>query len=125
MAVLDRPLRKVAATLIKRFGARLEYRRIVQGAYDSVAGRRVQTVTRVPDVPATVGQAQQDLYGTAVKAGDWIVDIAALDLSHNDVLFAPTTNDVIVVDNTALRVMSMVPVYSGDEVALYKLVARR
>lgn len=119
MGVLDRPLRRVASSLVSTFGASIVYRAVTRGTYNTETGKR-ETTTTDYSVRAVVGRVRQDLFGTVIKAGDWRVQIAALSLP-----VTPSTNDVMVVNGESLRIMQIDPVYSGDQVATYTVVGRR
>ena len=119
MAVLDKPMRKVALQLIRKFGASIVYRKITRGTYDTSAGTVPEATQDFP-IKGIVDRVRETVVGTNLKAGDWRITIAALAIPAE-----PTTNDLIIFGVETLRVLAVWPTYSGDQAASYQIHARR
>jgi hypothetical protein len=68
----------------------------------------------------TVGKYLKAEIGDTVRVEDIPVLIPALGLTS-----APTTADRLIMDTKVYEIVSIKPVYSGEEVAAYRLQARR
>lgn len=126
MATLDTPLRKVARTVIGRFGKTMTLRR------PATAGGTYNTATLAVDVGAGADTDQSvkgvvESYSAGersatVLAGDLKVTIAATD---SGLTTTPSTKDRLVIDSVVYQIVSVESVMSGDYPAAYTLQVRR
>ena len=125
MGVLDGPARSVSAQLIRRFGRRVVLRFVPEATYDPGARATVDEPAAELAVSALFESYRADAPALA-EGADYTVTIAAADVDTLGAPFrAPTTRDLVIVDGAELRILHVDPVYSGDQVALYRLHVRR
>lgn len=117
---LDAPLRAVAKTLMRQFGAEglIEY--VQTGGYDTTTGLASSSAPLTATVNGIIesfGNAEID--GTLVKRGDLKWTIAAKDVDR------PRINDLVTIDAVRYTVQSVRSEWSGEEQALHVLQLRR
>lgn len=130
MAVLDKPLRKAAKVLLKRFGAPVTVKLIDKaGEYNTAQGREPKTTTTVSTyaldtaaVEKGFGQTQGSLGshpGSVRRRVKWLVP--AIDFPVR----APRSNDTITRAGTEHRIVSVLPYETGELAGLYELEIAR
>ena len=118
MTLLDGPIRKVAKTVIDRFGTDVTLRAIGRSTYNVTNGASTQTPTDSP-LKGILSEYNAYEIGDTIKAGDRKLEIAASALSS-----APTTGDQVLVGNGLYRIVRIRIHMSGDQAALYELQLR-
>ena len=116
--VLDRPLRKVAKTLLRKFGAPITVTLINKASeYNTAQGREGQTPTVVSthalDVPSK-GQYQKEP-GAIARQTKWLVP--AIDFTTR----APRSNDTVTRAGKEYRILHVLPYETGELAGLYEL----
>lgn len=120
MGVLDAPLRSVASTLVGQFGRAFTLRRTAT-THDPDTNSVTETHTNytVTGIQEDYNAVERD--GQVVRFGDYRVLLAAQDLS-----ITPTpATDELRDGSTALTIVSVERIYSGEQVAAYRLQVRR
>ncbi len=112
----------LALELINEAGKQVAFKTVSQGAYDAatgkVAGGTVSTFSSKVSPPEAYHQRYID--GDTVQVGD-----VSIMLPSASAGFVPAINTVVTIDGLEWRVVGFNPVYSGEQVALYKLQLRR
>lgn len=124
---LDTPLRKVAQTVLKRFGTDVTFRRVTGAAYNTSTG------TMTPTTADTTVKARIDEYtdrelgfsvatqtAPPVRAGDRKVTVAAADLSYT-----PTVDDRVVIATLVYDIIRVQPQLATDLAAIHIVQVRR
>lgn len=124
MAVLDAPMRALAANLAGTFGTTGTLTR-EGGSYDPdtrevSSSTSTNTITGVIEEPTETEFGQQIGDGGTIRHGDLKFTIEAQGLS---VTPDPET-DTVLLDSITYTLVGVKPVYSGEQVALYTLVIR-
>ncbi len=118
---LDAPLKKVAKSVLDRFGTSTALRRVTSTAYNP-ATRKMAPVTTDIALKGRFFQYtdRQMLANPSIKAGDRGLYIAAADLP------APlVVSDKIVKDGIAYEIVRSEAMQATDEAAMYELQLRR
>lgn len=118
--LLDRPLRKVAQTVLRTFGTNVIIRRVTPGAYNP-ATRVVSPTTGDTTVRGRIDDYTERELRDSVKAGDRKVLIAAADLSYTP----EPQKDKVVIASLEYDVVRVVPDLATDDPAIYTLQVRR
>lgn len=119
MAVLDVPLRRVAKTLLRKFGAPVTVTLIDRASsYNTAQGRESKTQTAVStrafELP-TKGQKAQEQAGSVTRNTKWLVP--AIDFTTR----APGPNDRFKRGGTEYRIAEVVQYDTGELAGLYEL----
>ena len=116
--MLDTVARKIASTMVGKFGQSVTMRQRVTGAFN--------TTTLVPSVSETdytvsaiIGDYAQEEIKGLVKSGDKKVLVAAKDLTP-----VPTVEWEVKIGATWYTIRHVITSYSGDEAAMYEITAR-
>jgi hypothetical protein len=120
MAILDKPLRKVATRLIKQFGTTVTLIRRGAPSYNIQTGTSVESVTEYAVKAVIEDYKARELQEGLVKVGDRKVLIASADLT-----FEPQPSDQIVFDGITHNIISIQQFYSGDQSAIFSCQVRR
>ncbi len=121
-AVLDRPLRRVAKTLLRKFGAPATVTLLdAAGAYNTGTGREPKTPTTVSTHVLDLGKGKQSQSqaGSVTRVKGWLVP--AIDFTTR----APRSNDTITRAGTEFRITEVVPHETGELAGLYELRVAR
>lgn len=118
MSVLDRPLRKVAKTLLRKFGAQVTVTLIdAAGAYNTGSGREPKTPTTVSTHALDLGKGKQGQSrpGSVTRVKGWLVP--AIDFTTR----APRSNDLITRAGVQYRITEVVTYETGELAGLHEL----
>jgi hypothetical protein len=106
--------------VVATFGRALTLRHVTTGEYVPEDGGVAGDSTSDESVTGTVGRYSKSEIGDTIRVEDIPVLIAAKGLTS-----VPTTADRLVIDTKVYEIVSIEPIYSGEEVAAYRLQARR
>ena len=117
--MLDAPLRKVAQSVLGKFGTSVAIRRVTGTAYNTTTG------TMIPTTVDTVVKGRLDEYtdrqlSDTIRAGDRKLTIAAADLT-----IPPTVDDTVVIAMLVYEVVRVVSEQATDLSAIHVLQVRR
>jgi len=118
MTVLDAPLRRVAKSVIDRFGLDVTVQAIARATYNVTTGSATLTTTTT-SLKGVLSEYRAHEIGDRIKAGDRKLSLAASAVSA-----APDTEDRVVIGSAVYRIVDVVSHYSGAEVALYEVQLR-
>lgn len=118
MTALDTKLRSLAVSLLSQYGKTITLSKNTESAYNPATGLS-QNIDISYAVKATV-EAAKVHFGSSdlVQQNDLAVTIAAQGIEP------PASGDSVTIDGLVYRVISVIAVYSGEMVALYKLQVR-
>jgi hypothetical protein len=122
MAVLDRSLRRVAKTLIRKFGAPVTVTLIDKAAdYNTATGRESSTSTVVNTHALDLGKGKQSQSqpGSITRVKGWLVP--AIDFTTRP----PRSNDVVTRAGTQHRITEVVTYETGELAGLHELRVAR
>ena len=115
MALLDAKAKATAKKLLDKFGKSGTYKSVVSGAY--VDGEVVNTVTDYTIKAYISKPTQGEIMSGLADVSDAIILIASSGLR-----VTPTPNDLIVFNERTYSVKRNLEVWSGDDIALHRLV---
>ena len=115
MAALDAKARKTALTLLTKFGKSATYQSVTAGAY--VDGEVIDTVTDYPVNAFITKPTQGEITSGVADISDAVILVAGSGLA-----VMPKAGDVIVFGERSYSVKRNLEVWSGDEIALHRLV---
>ena len=115
MAALDAKARKTALTLLTKFGKSATYQSVTAGAY--VDGEVVDTVTEYAINTFITKPTQGEITSGLADVSDAILLVAGSGLS-----VMPKAGDVVVFAERSYSIKRNLEVWSGDEIALHRLV---
>ena len=115
MALLDAKARKTALTLLNKFGKSATYQSVTPGAY--VDGEVIDTVTDYTVKAFITKPTQGEITSGLADVSDAILLVAGSGLA-----VMPKAGDVIVFSERSYSVKRNLEVWSGDEIALHRLV---
>ena len=115
MAALDAKARKTALTLLTKFGKSATYQSVTAGAY--VDGEVIDTVTDYPVNAFITKPTQGEITSGVADVSDAILLVAGSGLA-----VMPKAGDVVVFSDRSYSVKRNLEVWSGDEIALHRLV---
>jgi len=119
MSVLDAPLTKTAARLIKQFGRDVVLSKITQSAYNPIVGR-VDLSAQDYTVRGLIEEfSYKEKQSSLIQEGDIKLHIAASGLGT-----IPTQKDRVAVDSALYEVVRVESVISGASTALYTVQLR-
>lgn len=116
--MLDAPLRKVAKTVLRKFGTPVTFR-TTAGTYNATTMVLTETDTDVTIKGRLDEYTDRELQGT-VKAGDRKLTVPALDLTT-----APTPATKVLVSGLVYDVVRVDPHLATDQAAIYVIQLRR
>lgn len=120
MSALDRPVRKVVKTMIRKFGKPAVYRRITSGAYATSTGSASPTASNENVYVVEDGYKAYEI-GGSVLAGDKKLLLAPTD---EGLTAAPDTSGRFVVDGVVYQIVRIDTVSSGALAGLYQIQVR-
>jgi hypothetical protein len=115
MAYLDAKARKTALTLLTKFGKSATYQSVTAGAY--VDGEVIDTVTDYPVNAFITKPTQGEITSGVADISDAVILVAGSGLA-----VMPKAGDVVVFSERSYSVKRNLEVWSGDEIALHRLV---
>lgn len=115
MAALDTKARKTALTILSKFGKSATYQSVTAGAY--VDGEVIDTVTDYQVNAFITKPTQGEITSGMADISDAVILVAGSGLS-----VSPKPNDLIVFSERTYSVKRNLEVWSGDEIALHRLV---
>ncbi len=119
MTALDTRARATAERLIATYGKTMVINRAAVGAYDPTTGTSTETPTAYT-VKGVVSQPSESQFNSGFAlAGDIKVLLAASALE-----IIPTPGDELVFDGVTWQVVAAPAIYSGEQVAIYEVLAR-
>lgn len=124
MTRLGEALRRTVSALIGRHGAAMVLRRGGVPGYDPATGDVIEAVQDVA-VTGVIEEVETGHADGAVRRGDRIVTVAALDPRHASVPVDPAPGDELIVSGTVHRVVSVTATYAVDRPAAFRLHVRR
>jgi hypothetical protein len=116
---LDNKTRAIAEKLLKKFGKVATYSKIISGVYDHYTQMVVNTKT---DYPVTIYIDKPDISlinGGLATASDLLILISAKELGRSI-----EANDIVSFDSKSYTVLRDMPIYSGEEIALYRVICK-
>lgn len=120
MGRLDRPLRKVAQTVLKQFGTDVTFTSSTPGGYDPATGTVSDAATSSYTVKGRLDEYQARELNDTIQVGDRRLTIAAADVNT-----APDVNDSVTVAGVAYDIVRVENVMGTDENVYYVLQLRR
>jgi hypothetical protein len=113
----------VAKTLLNTFGGSGVLTTPGEETYNPITGEETAGASSSWDVDVSAPQnySADEIDGSAIQRGDCHVQIPACDVSEEPVAGKST----LTIGSTVWTVVSVNPVYSGAEVAVYELQLRR
>lgn len=120
MAVLDKPLRKVASKLIRRFGTTVTLIRKGAPAYNIATGTATESSTNYSIKAIIEDYKANEMQEGLVKVGDRRILFASSELP-----FEPQPSDQIVFGGITHNVISIQQFYSGDQSAVFSCQVRK
>ncbi len=117
---LDTKARALAEKLLKKFGKPAQYREEVAGVYDPDTGTTPPPTITLIDITCYIDKAETgEIQSGLVQASDVVILVSAKELgidveAGHDVVFA----------NKTLQVKHDLPIWSGAEIALHRLVCK-
>lgn len=115
MALLDAKAKATALKLLNKFGKSGTYKSVVSGAY--VDGEVIDTVTDYLVKAYISKPTQGEITSGLADISDAIILIASSGLG-----VTPSPNDLIVFNERTYSIKRNLEVWSGDDVALHRLV---
>ena len=115
MAALDAKARKTALTLLTKFGKSATYQSVTSGAY--VDGEVIYTVTDYTVKAFITKPTQGEITSGLADVSDAILLVAGSGLA-----VMPKAGDVVVFSERSYSIKRNLEVWSGDEIALHRLV---
>ena len=115
MAALDDKARKTALTLLTKFGKSATYQSVTAGAY--IDGEVIDTVTDYHVNAFITKPTQGEITSGLADVSDAILLVAGSGLA-----VMPKAGDVVVFSERSYSVKRNLEVWSGDEIALHRLV---
>ena len=115
MAALDAKAKATALKLLNKFGKSATYQSVVAGAY--VDGEVVDTVTDYPVNAFITNPTQGEITSGMADISDAVILVAGSGLA-----VMPKAGDVVVFSERSYSVKRNLEVWSGDEIALHRLV---
>lgn len=115
MAALDAKARKTALTLLNKFGKSATYQSVTAGAY--VGGEVIDTVTYYTVKAFITKPTQGEITSGLADVSDAVILVAGSGLA-----VMPKAGDVVVFSERSYSVKRNLEVWSGDEIALHRLV---
>lgn len=115
MAALDDKARKTALTLLTKFGKSATYQSVTAGAY--VDGEVVDTVTDYTVKAFITKPTQGEITSGLADISDAVILVAGSGLA-----VMPKSGDVVVFSERSYSIKRNLEVWSGDEIALHRLV---
>jgi hypothetical protein len=116
---LDAPLRKVASTVLAKFGTSAVLRRVTGTGYNTTTGTMSPTTTDTAVKGRLDDYLDRELSDT-IKAGDRKLTIAAADVPAR-----PTVSDTVLYGGLVYQIVRVESVIAKDASALYVLQVRR
>lgn len=122
--LLDTIVRPIARDILRQFGASITYTRVVPGVYNEVDSSMAPTETtstikaQVEDF--TLVDSGAGFASGLIEFGDKRVTVAG-----SEIAFEPTAGDRITFNSEVFTVVRIQKTYSGEQVALYELQARK
>lgn len=124
MTRLGEALGPMVAGLIARAGAPMTLRRAGVPSYDPATGSVTETALELSLI-GVIDEVEAGHSDGAVRRGDRIVTVAALDLRDQTGSIDPAPGDDLVVAGAVHRVVSVTATYVADRPALFRLHVRR
>lgn len=128
MGLLDGPMRSVASTLIGTLGTQPAAFTRVTRVYDALADSEAETtdtaqIAMTPPAPFK----REFVDGTTVLATDLESIVAAKDVDDSSFTLDPDAHTTMTVafGGKTYKIVSVTRVYSGDQVAAYRVQLRR
>jgi len=127
MTVLDSQLRPAVAELAAELGFELKLRRTTR-TFDNVTNMETGTPS-VAEYPLRAVPPSEFEYSTIdgvnVVHGDMKLLLPAADSDGNDVVVEPSAEtDVLIFDNRRWKIVRVMRIWSGEQVAAYELQVR-
>jgi hypothetical protein len=126
MAAFDSTFRAVGTTLTNLFGFTATYTSVVDGGIDTSTGlpslsETPQSLIVTPPAEYTVEATD----GTVVQIHDMFTLIAGEAWDEAFPTIQPQIGDKMTINNQEYAVVNPNPVYSGEQIAVYKIQLRR
>lgn len=118
--MLDTPLRKVAQTVLRKFGTDVTFTHSTPGTYDPATGTAADPATTSVTVKGRIDDYRARELSDTVRATDKKLSIAAADLDS-----APDVDDSVTVAGSVYDIVRVEPVMATDLDALYVIQLRR
>ena len=113
MGKLDK-LKPTATRLINDFGKNISIKRISEGAYNVETGTITNTETIINLVGVISSPKINEIDNTLIEKNDLIVTVS-------DVV---SLEDIVTIDSNDYTIKSILPLYSGNLIAYYKLIVK-
>lgn len=127
--VFDVKFRALARKLIAKFGVTTgTYTRVIAGGMNDDTNKVEGSTTDTQPLPMSppIRYDQAEIDGTNIKYDDFIIYIAAPDFEEAfDPALKVIPEDIIEVNGVTVRVIKPDPIYSGEQVAAYKIQVRK
>ena len=117
MTALDKRLRKIAKTRLKKVGKNAQYRREVVGVLDEEAGQYIGSRTDFYSVKVFLEKVTTG----ELESGLATVDDVKILLAASAIPIIPQAGDLVVADKTYYVKKNMAD-WSGEEIALHNLI---
>lgn len=119
---LDKVLVPATLDIIKRVGRNMNFTFPRATSYDPATGEGFESIVKTLTVKASppIDFQQQYVNGDSVRRGDVRIFLAAKGLA-----FIPIIDMLVEFDSEKFKVISVLPLHSGEQVAAYELQCRR
>lgn len=108
-------LKPTATKLINQFGKNISIKRMVEGEYDVDTGTITNTETIINLVGVVSSPKVNEIDNTLIEKTDLIVTVSDVVVS---------LEDIITIDGKDYTIKSILPLYSGNLIAYYKLIIK-
>ena len=108
-------LKPTATRLINDFGKNIKIKRITEGAYDVETGTITNTETVINLVGVISSPKINEIDNTLIEKTDLIVTVS------DEVV---NLEDIVTIDSKDYTIKAIIPLYSGNLIAYYKLIVK-
>lgn len=118
MSFIDGIARSQAASAINTYGKTATLNKLSTGTYNPATGSVTGSLTAYAVKVLIEAYKANLIDGTIIQASDYKATLAALNNQ------APDQDDTLTVDGVTGRIVSVGPIYAGEQIAVYVLQVR-
>lgn len=108
-------LKPTATRLINQFGKNISIKKITEGAYNVETGTITNTETIINLIGVISSPKINETDNTLIEKTDLIVTVSDVVVS---------LEDIVTIDNKDYTIKAIMPLYSGNLIAYYKLIVK-
>lgn len=118
---LDKKLVPATLKMIQRFGRNMDFTNPRTDSYDPATGEGKEEIHRTLTAKASppIDYEQRYIDGETIKRGDARIFLAASELA-----FTPERDMHVKIDNAEFKVLNVLPLHSGEQIAAYEVQLR-